>query len=383
MTSRSCFRSVALALFVLSAGWSISGDRIGAHYLAPSTDPELEVLLRAQPIVVLAKVGDRVGSSKKAFEAIRGDIDYAPAFSEEYQHYRLHLARLLKGKLPETFEVRVISGSRNHVALDRAQGQEMLLVLAPDGGLDPQGRPRDSYLITHGAAYVVRDGRFTAVGERGPEIWSLGRASDVIGRFERERERQRAESPEPRDAAVSVYAGEERPDRPEPAPPEAPKLRKGDVAPADALAKAAPRAMENPGGEARIDRPQPGHLHPQPPDGARRSEIHLGRPFAFRPRQLPTGGDPASHACIRGDYIYRYETSGLQGREVWLCCIPPEEILRESFHCADSLFPALFGNSDYTKIRYCSLLHPTASEVTYIPVCIPPPLQAPGLDRPR
>jgi hypothetical protein len=67
-------------------------------------------------------------------------------------------------------------------------------------------------------------------------------------------------------------------------------------------------------------------------------------------------------------------------REVWLCCIPVAEILSESFRCADSPFPMLFGSSDYAKVRYCSLAHPTATEPTYIPLCIPAPLRAPALE---
>ena len=89
-----------------------------------------------------------------------------------------------------------------------------------------------------------------------------------------------------------------------------------------------------------------------------------------------------AHVCVRGDYTHVYETSqGLSGdREVWLCCIPVDEILRDSFRCADSRFPALFGSSDYMRIRYCGLAHPTSREPRYIPICIPAPLQAPGLD---
>ena len=369
---RSTF-AFALAVF----GLSIPDQQVRAHYLAPSDPPGFNILLRAEPIVVLARVDDMVGTSKKAFEAIPGDIDRAPAFSEEYHHYRLRTARLLKGKLPDTFDVRVISGSRNHVLLDRARGQEMLLVLAPDSGLDPQGRPRETFLVTHGAAYVVRDGQFQVVGERGPEIWSLERAADVVGRFERERDQQRADSPEPRDAAVAVFSGEDQPDRAEPAPPEAPKLRKGEALPADVLAKAAPKAIESAGGDPKLDRTPPTHIRPQTPE--RRSEIQLDGPLEFRPRRVPRG-DVGSHACLSGSYTYPYQTAGITGREVWLCCIPVDEILRESFHCAGGTLPRPFGSPEYIKIRYCSLLHPTASEPTYIPVCIPAPLQAPGLD---
>jgi hypothetical protein len=114
-----------------------------------------------------------------------------------------------------------------------------------------------------------------------------------------------------------------------------------------------------------------------------KNEVSLGRTLAFLPRRFPAAGDPASHACIRGDYTHVDNTSqGLGGdREVWLCCIPVDEILIDSFRCADSPSPALFGDTDDTKIRYCSLAHPTATEPRYIPVGIPAPLQAPGLDQ--
>jgi hypothetical protein len=112
-------------------------------------------------------------------------------------------------------------------------------------------------------------------------------------------------------------------------------------------------------------------------------ERGFARTDAGIPAQAFPGGDPASHACIRGEYTHVYETSqGLGGdREVWPCCIPVDEILSDSFRCAASPFPALFGDTDDTKIRYCSLAHPTATEPRYIPVGIPAPLQAPGLDQ--
>jgi hypothetical protein len=380
MTRGAHVPSFALAASLALLGSSISNQQALTHYTFPSEPPSFDILLRAEPIVVLARVGDIVGTSKKTFETIPGEIDHAPAFTEEYHRYRLRTVRLLKGSLPESFDVRVISGTRNHVLLDRARGQEMLLVLAPDSGLDPQGRPRDTFLITHGAAYLVRDGRFQAAGERGPETWLVERATDVIGRFERERDQQRADSPEPRDAAVAVFSGEDRPDRAEPEPPEAPKLRKGEALPADLLAKASPKAIESAGGDPKLDRTPPIHIGPQAPE--RRSQIQLDRPLEFRPRRV-LRGDVGSHACLSGSYSYPYEAAGITGREVWLCCIPVDEILRESFQCAGGTLPRPFGSPEYIKIRYCSLLHPTASEPTYIPVCIPAPLQAPGLDTRR
>lgn len=115
------------------------------------------------------------------------------------------------------------------------------------------------------------------------------------------------------------------------------------------------------------------------------SEIKLAKTFEFRPRRLPTGGSPANHPCIRGDYTHVYDTDdGQYGqREVWLCCVPVEAILNDSFNCGSSAFPVisighlLGGSSDYWKIRSCALLHPTETEPTFIPVCIPAPLQAP------
>ncbi|MBQ0820046.1 hypothetical protein KBI52_07435 [Microvirga sp. HBU67558] len=374
MTFSAYFDRIVLVLPFALFGSLFPDLQAQAHYPAPSEPPSFDVLLRAEPIIVLARVGNLVGTSKKAFEAIPGDIDHAPAYSEEYHHYRLHTERLLKGVLPDTFDVRVLSGSRNHVLIDRAQGQEMLLVLAPDSGLDLQGRPRDTFLISHGTAYIVRNGRFQVTGARGSETWSVDRTADFVGQIERERNQQRAEAPEPRDAAVAVFSGEDQLGRPEPPAPEAPKLRKGEPLPADILAKAAPKAIESAGGEVRSDRIPPTRIHMR--------EIQLDRSLEFRPRRVPSG-NIESNACLRGSYSHSYETSGIAGREVWLCCIPVDEVLRDTFQCSGGTLPRPFGSPDYIKIRYCSLLHPTESEPTYVPICIPAPLQAPELDTKR
>lgn len=111
--------------------------------------------------------------------------------------------------------------------------------------------------------------------------------------------------------------------------------------------------------------------------------MSLEKTIEFRPKQLATGGDVTDHPCIRGSYIHVYDTDqGQYGqREVWLCCVPVDEILSDSFDCGCSSFPTismaglLGGDSDYWKIRSCYLLHPTETEPTFIPVCIPAPLQ--------
>lgn len=108
----------------------------------------------------------------------------------------------------------------------------------------------------------------------------------------------------------------------------------------------------------------------------RTKKVQLGRPLEFRPIRVPSG-DVTDHPCLRGNYIHQYRTSGMTGDEVWLCCIPVNEILSDSFQCAGARFSLSLVSSDYMKIRYCSLLSPTASEPTFIPVCIPAPVQAP------
>lgn len=108
-------------------------------------------------------------------------------------------------------------------------------------------------------------------------------------------------------------------------------------------------------------------------------KIYLGRPMELRPgKRLPRrpSEDPTDHPCLNGSYYHLYETdNGLKGREVWLCCIDPDLILSGRFDC-NPLGPTfdksiLGGDSDYWKIRDCYLQHPTATEVTIIPVCVP------------
>ena len=119
----------------------------------------------------------------------------------------------------------------------------------------------------------------------------------------------------------------------------------------------------------------------KPPGDVYKDEVRLKRTIELRAINLPSG-DPNCHNCIEGNYIYRYETdNGLSGREVWLCCVPINELLRGSFNCADGFLMSLIGigDEDYLKVRYCHLLHPTSSDPIYIPVCIPAPLVAPNI----
>ncbi len=118
-----------------------------------------------------------------------------------------------------------------------------------------------------------------------------------------------------------------------------------------------------------------------------KTALALDKSFAFRPGRLAPSEDRTDHPCLRGNYNHVWETDdGRYGRrEVWLCCVPPDDIIDGSFDCGSSAFPTisigtlLGGGSDYWKIRSCSLLHPTETEPTFVPVCIPAPEQAPGI----
>lgn len=113
----------------------------------------------------------------------------------------------------------------------------------------------------------------------------------------------------------------------------------------------------------------------------------LGRAFEVRPAPFRTGGFPSNERCMEGNYTYVYETdTPLHGREVWLCCVPVEELLRDSFSCAGEVLVggalAYIGDADYLKIRFCQLYDAQSTELRLIPACIPAPLEAPVDDDP-
>src|SRR4029434_1407027 len=72
---------------------------------------------------------------------------------------------------------------------------------------------------------------------------------------------------------------------------------------------------------------------------AYRTDLKLGKPLEFRPRYPFPKGDVGSNACLQGNYNHVYRTNdGQYGQsEVWLCCVPVAEILKESFPCGSAL----------------------------------------------
>lgn len=220
-----------------------------AASLAPP-EPSYEVLLVTRDIVVQAQVLGLAGTSGRRFEASSGEVSKEPAFEEAYETYRLRALRMLKGKLPPKFEVRVIRGHGNAMLLDKAKGQELLLVLAPDSGRDEAGRPRRTYLIVHGAASVLRGGKFEPPRAERAEPWTLQRVAEVLALADRERAHRSGTAPETaRAATMPATVGDLDRRRPAPEPPAAPRLRKGD-APKEGP-DALPRQQEGPASAPR------------------------------------------------------------------------------------------------------------------------------------
>ena len=208
-------------------------------------DPPFEVLLEAQPVVVVGKMDARVRRSSKSFKA----ADKEPAFTAVYDHYRFSIVALMKGDLPDPFEIRVIAGRSKPSKPSFEDGREVLLVLAPDYGLDPQGKPRTTYLITHRAVYPVANGTVEVVTAAGTQTWTIQLVKDTITAFEDARAQRRASSPEPPKAAtVAVVAGEDTPSSEPEKPPKAKTTGDRVLSPPEIVAKAQPISVTGPAG---------------------------------------------------------------------------------------------------------------------------------------
>ena len=124
------------------------------------------------------------------------------------------------------------------------------------------------------------------------------------------------------------------------------------------------------------------------PDGLAQSPTNIDSPrgspsprqpnLAFpRERHRPRG---MGHVpCLEGSYFHRYEHQrGSRNEEVWLCCVPIEELLKDSFKCQEerTILPgnALIGGKDYQKVRSCYFMDPKSSKKKSIPACIPAPI---------
>jgi hypothetical protein len=109
-----------------------------------------------------------------------------------------------------------------------------------------------------------------------------------------------------------------------------------------------------------------------------RESLRLGQPLRIGLVPFRTGGFPANEQCMEGNYTHPYRiTSGLRAGDVWLCCVPVNELLRESFACADGILAISlygYGSPEDLKVQYCSLYDAQSTELRYTPACIPAPL---------
>jgi hypothetical protein len=112
------------------------------------------------------------------------------------------------------------------------------------------------------------------------------------------------------------------------------------------------------------------------------NEVRLGESLATMPGQFPAGA-VAWTGCLEGNYHHLYQiSSGFRAGDVYLCCVPIDELLRQSFDCG-SIFPRpwFFGSPADQKVQTCTLLDPVSEELRLIPACIPAPTEAPEVPR--
>jgi hypothetical protein len=104
-----------------------------------------------------------------------------------------------------------------------------------------------------------------------------------------------------------------------------------------------------------------------------RKEVRFDRPLVIRPG---AAGAQAAEGCMNGSYLHRYTiTSGINAGEVWLCCVPIAELLRDSFRCG-GIMPVYLGTPADAKVQTCSLVNATSPTGGYIPACIQAPYEA-------
>ena len=101
---------------------------------------------------------------------------------------------------------------------------------------------------------------------------------------------------------------------------------------------------------------QLGRVHPE-------KKIEAGKPIGI-----------AWEGCVDGRYIYNYTISaGINKGDAWLCCVPTNVLLEDSFRCGESVPVqiASLGTPSDQKVQSCLLLHPLAVAYTTIRACKP------------
>lgn len=204
------------------------------------SDPMFSELLETQPIVVIGQMFALVGKSSKFFEETSGE-DGVPAYTELYEHYGFELVELLKGTLSSPFEIRIMAPGQSDVVLSFEVGVPVLLVLAPDFGVDPQQLPRETHLLVYESQFPVVDDTIQVPTPSGDQTWSIQDVRDTIAKIADERALRLARSPEPPEAAqFPVVSGEDDPVAPG-EPPNESELPHGGLTDPELLQNVTPK----------------------------------------------------------------------------------------------------------------------------------------------
>lgn len=224
-----------------------------------SEDPLFDTLLLSQPIVVLAAPARHVKTVEHHFDPVETDVDThtETAHSQVIEYYQFKAIEVLAGKLPKSFIIRSVVDQKSGLTPEAiASGKELIMVLAPDYGADADGKPRETFLISHRAVYPVSDGAIEVPTQSGTEQWPLQKIRDALIANVKQQAKRLDSSPEPADARLNgVISGEDVLDaEPEAEPKEAPKTRPHAAKSAEMLANIKPVISDAP---TDIDKEKP------------------------------------------------------------------------------------------------------------------------------
>ena len=242
-------------------------------------DPPFEVLLKAHPVVVQVGQPELMESTERRLDAVPGDVDPSPAYSESLETYQFRVLEVFKGDVAESLVVHTIAGRAQWLG-EKASGESYVLVLAKDSATGSEYRGEPIYLVAHNAAYSVIDGGFKAPGISGENEWSLEKLRETLGRYEQKLDTHRANSPEPPEAAsdvvVAVTGALEPSD--EAFPPEAEKTRDASPRSSEQLAGFEPGKAASPNEQKEYDPNQDSQNGEDDGDGTSGSDGNSGDP---------------------------------------------------------------------------------------------------------
>ncbi len=233
-----------LIVLILMPSYSIA--TISQDY---SEDPLFDTLLLSQPIVVLAAPAGHIKTVELHFDPIKTDVETHTdiASSQVIEYYQFKAIEVLAGRLPKSFIIRSVADQKSGLTREAiASGKELIMVIGPDYGTDADGKTRQTFLISHRAAYVVKDGVIEVPTQSGTEQWPLQKIRGALIAQAKLQAKLLTSSPEPEKARlIEVIAGEDV-QRVEPEAKEAPKTRPHDAKSAEMLTNIKPIISDSP-----------------------------------------------------------------------------------------------------------------------------------------